>query len=229
MSTPYQNQPPYGSPQPPYGQPPYGHPQYGQQQPYGYPQQGQPAYGQPPYGQPAYGQPPYGQPAYGYPPQGPHGQAQAPQGHGYQDPYGQPQGGGQAPPPEPTPGPPNNPRGPQRPPLMQKILTFVIAGCLIGGLGYWMYDYNRTPADGGPSKAEVEDRKNNPREGDCVKIHDPDGSPKAEVVDCDSDEAEYRRGEKLDGAGQTCDESYDYGIQTSRRRGSSYTTCYTKL
>lgn len=185
MSTPYQNQPPYGPP-------PYGHPQYEHQ--------------------------PYGQPAYGYPPQGPHSQGQ-----------GQPQEGGQAPPPEPAPGPPSSPRGPQRPPLRQKILTFVIAGCLVGGLGYWMYDYNRTPADGGPSKAEVEDRKNNPREGDCVKIHDPDGSPEAEVVDCDSDEAEYRRGEKLDGAGQTCDESYDYGIQTSRRRGSSYTTCYTKL
>lgn len=141
-----------------------------------------------------------------------------------QPPYGHPPHGG-----GPQGQRPEPPRGPQRPGLSQKVLTFALAACLIGGLGYWVYDYNATPSDGAPSKAEADHRKKNPREGDCVKIKDPDGTPEAEVVDCDSDEAEYRWGEKLDSAGQTCDESYDYGIKTSRRRGASFTTCYVKL
>ncbi|WP_228456852.1 LppU/SCO3897 family protein, partial [Streptomyces durbertensis] len=117
----------------------------------------------------------------------------------------------------------------RQPGPLHKLIVFVLAAVLIGGVGWWVYDHNRTPADGGPSKAEVEDRKNNPREGDCVKIHDPEGSPRPETVDCDSPEAEYRRGEKLDGSGQECGPSYDYGIQFRQRRGSNYTLCFTKI
>lgn len=67
---PQDDQPQQPPPYPPPQQNPYGQPQQEQPaQPFGQPQQGQPpqAYGQQ-YGQPGYGQPAYGQQGYGQPP-----------------------------------------------------------------------------------------------------------------------------------------------------------------
>ncbi|MGW7199553.1 LppU/SCO3897 family protein [Streptomyces chryseus] len=89
----------------------------------------------------------------------------------YQQPYGQPQ--------QPAPQGPNRPRQGN---VLQLLLTMVIFLAIVGGVGYWVYDYNTNP-NGGHAKKEAanvaqrqEDRKHEPEVGDCVKVQDPRAS-----------------------------------------------------
>ncbi|WP_435887894.1 LppU/SCO3897 family protein [Streptomyces chartreusis] len=114
-----------------------------------------------------------------------------------------------------------------------KAAVVVIA--IVGGLGYYVWDYNTSPT-GGKAKAEAsasaaaeEAKTHDPEVGDCVKVADPKGKPVPTVVDCGSPEAEYKMGEMLPGQGQECSAKYDYGIQYYNSRGFDYTLCFTKV
>ncbi|MGW6893852.1 LppU/SCO3897 family protein [Streptomyces chartreusis] len=177
-----------------------------------------PQYPNQPYGQQ---QPPYGQP------QQPYGQQPQPYGHQPQQPYGYPQ----------QPQPPQQPRGPQRPAgaALRMVKAAVVVIAIVGGLGYYVWDYNTSPT-GGKAKAEAsasaaaeEAKTHDPEVGDCVKVADPKGKPVPTVVDCGSPEAEYKMGEMLPGQGQECSAKYDYGIQYYSSRGFDYTLCFTKV
>lgn len=142
----------------------------------------------------------------------------------YQQPDGQPQ--------QPTPGGPNRPRQGN---MLQLLLTMVIFLAIVGGVGYWVYDYNTNP-NGGQAKEEAEavaqhneDKTHEPQVGDCVKAQDPQGKPVPTIVDCGSAEAEYKTGEVLPGEGMKCGPKFDYGIQHTASRGFDYTMCFTKL
>ncbi|WP_327315666.1 LppU/SCO3897 family protein [Streptomyces sp. NBC_01235] len=175
---------------------------------------------QPPYGQPQ--QPPYGHPQ----------QPQPPYGHP-QQPYGHPQ------PPQPPygyqPQPPQGPRPPQPGGAMRALKTAVVLIAVMGGLGYYVYDYNTSPT-GGKAKAEAsqsaqaeEAKTHDPDIGDCVKVADPEGDPLPTVVDCGSAEAQYKTGDKLIGPDRKCGSEYDYGIQYSNSRSVDYTLCFTEV
>jgi hypothetical protein len=160
---------------------------------------------QPPYGQP--------QPPYGYP--------QQPQA-----PYGYPQQ---------QPQPPRGPRQPQPGGGLRALKAAVVVIAVIGGVGYYVWDYNTSPT-GGKAKAEAsqsaqaeENKTHDPDIGDCVKVEDPDGEPLPTIVDCAAAEAEYKTGDKLYGPNQKCGSGYDYGIEYSNSRGADYTLCFTKV
>ncbi|MGW9596288.1 LppU/SCO3897 family protein [Streptomyces chartreusis] len=154
-------------------------------------------------------------------PNQPYGQQQPPYGQ-QQQPYGQQ---------------PQQPRGPQRPPgaALRMVKAAVVVIAIVGGLGYYVWDYNTSPT-GGKAKAEAsasaaaeEAKTHDPEVGDCVKVADPKGKPVPTVVDCGSPEAEYKMGEMLPGQGQECSAKYDYGIQYYSSRGFDYTLCFTKV
>ncbi|MGW7316251.1 LppU/SCO3897 family protein [Streptomyces sp. NPDC054865] len=111
----------------------------------------------------------------------------------------------------------------------------VIFLALVGGVGYWVYDYNTDP-NGGQAKKEAaavaqheEDKTHAPGVGDCVKVQDPQGKPVPTIVDCGSVEAQYKTGEILPGQGMKCGPKFDYGIQHTASCGFDYTMCFTKL
>ncbi|MFG2135439.1 hypothetical protein [Streptomyces sp. NPDC048650] len=171
------------------------------QQPYGYPQQPQ--------------QP---QPQYGQQPQQPYGQPQQPQ-------YGQqPQ----------SPQQPRGPRQPQRSPL-RGLITAVIMLALFGGIGWYVWDYNTNPHGGkakkeAAQKAEIKenDRKYNPKVGNCVKITGSDDDVAMEVVDCDSSAAGYKTGEVISGD-ERCGPQYTKSVHRQPRLGAGTTWCFTKV
>ncbi|MFD5101763.1 LppU/SCO3897 family protein [Streptomyces albidochromogenes] len=141
-----------------------------------------------------------------------------------QQPYGQPQ--------QPPPGAPHRPRQGN---VLQLLLTMVIFLAIVGGVGYWVYDYNTDP-NGGQAKKEAEavaqhkeDKTHEPEVGDCVKVQDPQGEPVPTIVDCGSAEAQYKTGEILPGEGMKCGPKFDYGIQRTASRGFDYTMCFNKL
>ncbi|MGX1761440.1 LppU/SCO3897 family protein, partial [Streptomyces lydicus] len=135
---------------------------------------------------------------------------------------------------------PQGPQGPQPPRPQQSsplrgLITAVIVLAVFGGGAWYVWDYNTNP-HGGKAKKEAaqaaraeENKKYNPEVGDCVKIHDPQGEPLAEIVDCGSAEAEYKTGDRLPGTGTRCGSPYDYGMHVSIRHSSSYTLCFTKV
>ncbi|MFJ9469290.1 LppU/SCO3897 family protein [Streptomyces caniferus] len=159
-----------------------------------------------------YGYPQQQQQQYGYPQQ--------------QQPYGYPQ----------QPQGPQGPQGPQRQSSpLRGLITAVIVLAIFGGGAWYVWDYNTNP-HGGKAKKEAaqaaraeENKKYDPQVGDCVKVHDPQGEPRAEIVDCGSAEAEYKTGDKLFGAGERCGSKFDYGIHVSIRHSTSYTLCFTKV
>ncbi|MER5937508.1 hypothetical protein ABT121_09340 [Streptomyces sp. NPDC001928] len=116
---------------------------------------------------------------------------------------------------------------------MLKAAVVVLA--ILGGLAYYVWDYNTSPT-GGKAKAEAsasaaaeEAKTHDPEVGDCVKVADPNGEPLPTVVDCGSPEAEYKTGELLPGTELECGSKYDYGIQYHNSRGIDYTLCFTKV
>ncbi|TJZ50272.1 hypothetical protein FCH28_23555 [Streptomyces piniterrae] len=163
------------------------------------------------------------------PPQQPYGYQQPPQQYGQQQ-YGQQPYGQQ----------PQQPRGPQRPQPQRNprraLINITVILAVICGTVWYVWDYNTNP-NGGKAKAEAsasarakEIEKYNPEVGDCVKVDDPHGEdPTAVVVDCDSPQAQYKTGEELIGANETCPSKYDYGIHYIPSRGSQSTLCFTKL
>ncbi|MFI6448268.1 hypothetical protein [Kitasatospora sp. NPDC050543] len=193
------------APPPPYqNQPP--------QQPYGYAPPAQPPYGQ----QPGYGQ----QPPYGQQP-----------GYGQQPPYG----GQQPAPPQPSQRGPQRPQQPQRRSPVHSLLSIAIIVAVLGGGAWYVWKYNTDP-NGGKAKAQAsqsaraeEDKKHDPKIGDCVKVQDPQGDPLPEIVDCKSAEAQYKTADKLYGPDKSCGSKFDYGIKYSISRGTDYTLCFTKV
>jgi len=164
------------------------------------------------------------------PPQQPYGYAPPPpMPYGQQPPYAQqlPYGGQQPPAPQP-------PRGPRRSPL-QAVLPIAIVVAIFGGGAWYVWDYNTDP-NGGKAKAAAsqsaraeENKKYDPKIGDCVRIQDPDGQPLPVIVDCTSTEAEYKMGDKLYGTNRSCGSKFDYGIKYSSSRSADYTLCFTKV
>ncbi|PHQ52678.1 hypothetical protein BLA24_06125 [Streptomyces cinnamoneus] len=139
---------------------------------------------------------------------------------------------------QPPHGHPQAPRGPQRPQPagpVRMLITAVVVLAVFGGGAWYVWDYNTNP-DGGKAKKEAarvaqfeENKKYDPKTGDCVKVQDPDGEPLPVIVDCGSPEAQYKTGERLYGPGKKCPSTYDYGIQYSASRGADYTLCFTKV
>jgi len=173
-------------------------------------------------------------PPYQNQPQQPYGYPQQQQPYGYpqqqqpQQPYGYPQQH-------------QGPQGPQRPqrPQPQRsplrgLITAVIVLAVFGGAAWYVWDYNTNP-HGGKAKKEAaqaaraeENKKYNPQVGDCVKVHDPQGEPLAEIVGCGSPEAQYKTADRLIGDAR-CGSKFDYGIHVSIRHSSNYTLCFTKV
>ncbi|MGW4752623.1 LppU/SCO3897 family protein [Streptomyces chartreusis] len=118
---------------------------------------------------------------------------------------------------------------------MRTIKAAVVVLAVVGGLAYYVWDYNTSPT-GGKAKAEAsasaaaeEAKTHDPEIGDCVKVADPQGKPLPTVVDCGSSEAEYKTGALLPGQDQECGAKYAYGIQYRNTRGFDYTLCFTKV
>ncbi|GGS15867.1 LppU/SCO3897 family protein [Actinokineospora fastidiosa] len=200
------------SPQPPYGQqpPPGGPHQQGQP----YPQQGQPF-------------PPQGQP---YPPQGqqfpPQGQQYPPQGQPYpQDqgfpqtpPQGQPYG--QTPPPGQPYGqqqfPAAPPEGAAPPPRKSnskliRAIVVIVGILVVGGVG--VYFFTKSPAS-----ANV---------GDCIKVKKASSTDAdVEKIGCDSPDAVFKVGKKLDSDTASCPDG-DYTQYSQSGRGSDFSLCLT--
>ncbi|MFE1763935.1 hypothetical protein ACFW81_06920 [Streptomyces angustmyceticus] len=163
---------------------------------------------------------------YGYPPQQPQQPYGYPQQQQPQQPYGYPQQ-------------PQGPQGPQRPQPQRSplrgLITAVVVLAVFGGGAWYVWDYNTNP-NGGKAKKEAAqaaraeaNKKYDPQVGDCVKVHDPQGEPVAEIVDCGSSEAQYKTADRLIGADARCGAKFDYGIHVSIRHSSNYTLCFTKV
>ncbi|WP_424893377.1 LppU/SCO3897 family protein [Streptomyces sp. XH2] len=118
---------------------------------------------------------------------------------------------------------------------MRRLINVLVVLAVFGGGAWYVWDYNTNP-NGGKAKKEAsqaaqaeENKKHDPRIGDCVRIEDPQGEPLPVIVDCGSSEAQYKMGEKLYGPDKKCGPSFDYGIQYSSRRAADFTMCFTKV
>ncbi|TWE20353.1 hypothetical protein FB465_5502 [Kitasatospora atroaurantiaca] len=118
---------------------------------------------------------------------------------------------------------------------MQALLPIAIVVAIFGGGAWYVWDYNTSPTSGkakaaaSQSARAEENKKYDPKVGDCVKIQDPQGQPLPVIVDCTSAEAEYRMADKLFGSDRSCGSKFDYGIKYSRSRSADYTLCFTKV
>lgn len=203
------------NPQPPHGQQP-GQPFPGapQGQPYGQQQPGQPYPGGPPQGQQFPGTPPQGQQYPGTPPQGQPYPGGPPQGqpYGQQPPQGQPYG--QQPPPPGQPYPPAPGDGgvpPKKSNTKIRAIAIIIAIVVVGGVGVYFFTKSAASAEA----------------GDCIKVNKASASDAdVEKIGCDSPEAVYKVGTKLDSSSASCPDG-DYTEYTQSGRGSGFTLCLT--
>ncbi|MEV0531330.1 hypothetical protein [Kitasatospora sp. NPDC050463] len=173
-------------------------------------------------------QQPYG---YAPPPQMPYGQQ--PQ-YGQQQSYAQPPYAQQPYVPQ-APSDPRPPQGPGRRSPLHSVLSVAVVLAVFGGGAWYVWKYNTDP-NGGKAKAEAtrsaqaeENKKYDPKVGDCVRIQDPQGDPLPVIVDCKSAEAQYRMADTLYGPDRSCGSAYDYGIRYSSRRSTDYTLCFKKV
>lgn len=186
---------------PPPGQQPYGgQPPQGPQGPYGQRPPQTPPGGQP-YGGPPPQTPPGGQPYGGPPPQTPPG------GQPFGGPPPQGQGpGGPGYPAAPAPAAPA-PKGGNK--ALKIVIGLVVAAVVVGGV-LW---FNRNSA----SNAEV---------GDCIKVNSASADDAdVETIDCNSDEALYQVGAKLDGAGGSCPDPDYITYEQTGSRSDDFTLC----